>query len=64
MKGATETTKQGDLENIGQLLALTCLAKTKSGYPLITAKCGQSAARDFDDNRDVAHTLILFLASL
>ena len=63
-KGATETTKQGALENIGQLLALTCLSKTELGYPLITAKRGQSTARDVDDDRDVAHTLILFLASL
>ena len=55
-KGATETVKQGALENIGNLLAVMCISRTVHGHELLTRNALT------DDERDFAHPIIMLMS--
>ncbi len=57
-KGATETVKQGALENIGHILALAALCSTEAGINLLDDKI------DGAHPSLVQHTLVHLLASI
>lgn len=57
-KGATETVKQGALENIGHLLSLAALCSTDSGTSHLDRKVDES------HTCLIQHTLIQFLTSI
>jgi hypothetical protein len=57
-KGATETTKQGALENIGNVFAILCLSYTKEGHKLLTNH------RPGGDGKDISFPLQMLSLSL
>jgi hypothetical protein len=52
LKGATDTTQQGAMENIGSVFYILCLSYTDAGHALLT----KYRTEGYDD-KDVSHPL-------
>jgi hypothetical protein len=60
LKGATNTTQQGAMENIGSVFYILCLSYTNVGHALLTKKYRTEG----DDDKDVSHPLKMFMAMI
>jgi hypothetical protein len=58
-KGATDTTQQGAMQNIGNVFSLLCLSYTKAGHSLMTKYRTEGG-----DDKDISHPLAMFMAMI